>query len=461
VVDYRGAASDIYAQRVDSSGAIKWTANGVAICTATNSQYDPYIVSDGSGGAIICWSDVRSGIDRMYAQRVNASGVPQWTANGVSLTNSPSGQGRPRIVSNGAGGAIVAWHDVRNGDTDIFAQRILANGTLDPAWPPGGRAIATSYAEQELGGIVPDGSGGALLTWPQWSSGLARDIFVHHVLASGVLDPAWPATGLRLFTDPYDQSLPALASDNSGGALVAFKHYRTGHEILAQHVLASGAVDPAWPDTGRVLCRVGGDQLSLRIIGSGAGGAIVTWDDSRDDVGDIYAQRVLGTGEVDPVWPEDGRVISRASLFQLLPTIVADGAGGAVLAWEDRRTAAGQYGDDGEVFAQGVKANGQLGTFPTGVVDEPRTDFAIQSPYPHPLRTGSMIVRFTLPKAAAAVLEMFDIAGRRVIAREVGTLGAGPHAIDLAAERRGIPGVYFLRLTQGSLTRVRRIVVVD
>jgi len=72
-----------------------------------------------------------------------------------------------------------------------------------------------------------------------------------------------------------------------------------------------------------------------------------------------------------------------------------------------------------------------------------------------------MIVRFTLPKAAAAVLEMFDIAGRRVIAREVGTLGAGPHAIDLAAERRGIPGVYFLRLTQGPLTRVRRIVVVD
>jgi hypothetical protein len=43
------------------------------------------IVSDNAGGAIIAWRDTRSVNWDVYAQRVNASGVAQWTANGVPL----------------------------------------------------------------------------------------------------------------------------------------------------------------------------------------------------------------------------------------------------------------------------------------------------------------------------------------------------------------------------------------
>ena len=70
-----GTHMDIYSQRVDASGVVQWTADGVALCTASDSQADHAIVSDGAGGAIVVWRDRRSGWDEIYAQRVNASEI--------------------------------------------------------------------------------------------------------------------------------------------------------------------------------------------------------------------------------------------------------------------------------------------------------------------------------------------------------------------------------------------------
>jgi hypothetical protein len=52
---------NIYAKRVNSAGVVQWTAGSVAIFTAANDQLAPQIISDGSGGAIITWTDLRSG----------------------------------------------------------------------------------------------------------------------------------------------------------------------------------------------------------------------------------------------------------------------------------------------------------------------------------------------------------------------------------------------------------------
>jgi hypothetical protein len=54
---------------------------------------------------------------------------------------------------------------------------------------------------------------------------------------------------------------------------------------------------------------------------------------------------------------------------------------------------------------------------------------------------------------------MVDVSGRRVMAREVGSLGAGRHAVDLAAGRHLPPGLYLVRLTQGPNSRVVRTAV--
>src|SRR5438477_366894 len=98
----------------------------VPLCTAASAS--PTIVADGSGGAIVTWEDSRSGTHfDIYAQRVSAAGVPQWTANGVALSTTGGNQEYPVIVADGSGGAIVAWEDNRSGTSyDIYAQRVSA-----------------------------------------------------------------------------------------------------------------------------------------------------------------------------------------------------------------------------------------------------------------------------------------------------------------------------------------------
>ena len=70
-----------------------------------------------------------------------------------------------------------------------------------------------------------------------------------------------------------------------------------------------------------------------------------------------------------------------------------------------------------------------------------------------------MNVWFTLPNRDPAKLELIDIAGRRVIRQEVGSLGPGPHAVTLGATPRLRSGLYFLRLTQGARMLKARVVL--
>src|SRR2546426_11777920 len=65
----------------------------------------------------------------------------------------------------------------------------------------------------------------------------------------------------------------------------------------------------AWPHSPGVnvpLCTATFNQLNPTIVSDGAGGAIVTWYDNRGPYYDIYAQHVLASGAVDGGWPTAG-----------------------------------------------------------------------------------------------------------------------------------------------------------
>ena len=87
--------------------------------------------------------------------------------------------------------------------------------------------------------------------------------------------------------------------------------------------------------------------------------------------------------------------------------------------------------------------------------------FSLEGARPNPVVGRSLSVYFTLPSADRAVLELIDIAGRRVLEREVGSLGAGPHAVDLARAHALPAGVYLVRLTQGPNVRTTRAAVMN
>jgi len=352
--DARSGTTDIYAQRVDSVGVPKWTANGVAISTAAGSQSIPRLVADGAGGAIIVWQDNRSGTTGIYAQRVDSVGVPQWTADGLAITTVASLGGSPQLVADGAGGAIITWYEVRGGTSwDIYAQRVNGTGVLQ--WTAGGVPISSAADSQSFPQVVADGAGGAIIVWDDRRSGARSDIYAQRIDSAGI--PQWTADGVAICTAAGDhQRHPQLIADGAGGVIIAWQDFRSGttEDIYAQRVDSAGV--PQWTANGVAVSTAQGDQFNAQLAVDGAGGAIIVWtDDRREVAGDIYAQRVDSTGA--PQWTPNGIAISTAAGFQGNQQLIADGAGGAIVVWADGR---GAIPDPFNIYAQGITYSGLL-----------------------------------------------------------------------------------------------------
>lgn len=466
--DTRAGTNDIYAQHVVASGTVdaSWPVNGVAICSATGSQTSLVAVSDGSGGAIIAWLDFRSDTtSNVYAQHVLASGTvdSNWPVDGRALCLATGNQQRPTITSDGQGGAIVAWQDFRGGATaDIYCSRVLGSGVVDSAWPSDGLIVCDATGSQLVPDVVGDSQHGALVSWYDFRGGSTSDIYVQHVGGSGIVDQTWPANGKLLCSATGNQQIPRSVSDGAGGAIVAWMDFRnaaTGTDLYAQHIRADGIVDPAWPLDGRDLCTAFGNQQNHTIVQDGAGGAIVSWEDTRAaGQFDVYSHHMLASGAVDPLWPTNGRAICTAATNQQLPVTLADGSGGAVVAWADYRATGGAFAD---IYAQRVQADGQLGGSVVDVPVEQLLALTLDGLRPNPWNGGSLTLRFSLANDAAATLEVLDAAGRRVTARQLNPRSGGIRVETLELTHRLVPGVYFARLRQGPAERVKRFVVLE
>src|SRR5262249_53894397 len=180
----------------------------------------------------------------------------QWTANGIPVSTGTGNQvlDIAAIASDGSGGAIVTWEDNRSGAYDIYVQHILSSGVVDPAWPAGGLAVCTATGDQLTPALTRDGANGALVTWSDYRGGATSDVYAQHVLGSGVVDPVWPANGVAVCTATDDQQKPTIASDMAGGGVIVWNDHRSGNfDIYAHHVLSSG-VDSGWPSNGSVVC---------------------------------------------------------------------------------------------------------------------------------------------------------------------------------------------------------------
>lgn len=444
-----------------------WPANGRAICSVAGNQSGISLVSDNSGGAVLTWRDFRVDTTQaVYGQHLLANGQVDaaWPVNGRALLTQPNNFNRPitiRTIPDGHGGAIFAWENFNGGATaDIYAQRVRANGTLDPAWPVAGRAVCAAANDQLNPNIISDGAGGAIVCWDD-ARGAAIDIYAQRVRADGSVDPAWPVDGRLVCAAAGNQQLPQAAADGLGGALIAWVDFRGGvsSDVYAHHVFANGTVDAAWPTDGRAVCTAIGNQNAIVAAPDGTGGVLLGWQDSRvvSSSPDIYAHHVLPSGAVDPAWPANGRAISTATGGQSGLLMLADGSGGAILTWGDQRSGAA----NADVYAQRVQANGTLGGT---VVDVPRAAsraLALDAVNPNPWTGGTLTLSFSLSNDAGATLDVIDIAGRCVASQLIVARGPGRRSTTLELGRRLAPGIYLVRLRQGGGVRSRRFAILD
>lgn len=295
-----GSNSDIYAQRINSAGVVQWTTDGIAICTATGDQILPAIASDGLGGAFITWTDKRSVDWEIYAQHINSSGVLQWIANGLIISNATSSQRYPGIISDGSGGAIISWEDSRSGVSwDIYAQRISSTGTMQ--WTSNGVAIC-NFSGSQLGvKIVSDSSGGAIISWMDLRNGIDNDIYAQKLNAVGIVQ--WTNNGVAVCSAPNAEAVyPRIVSDGSGGVVISWEDTRNSnyYDVYAQRVDAKGTI--RWSKDGIVISKGPNLQENSDMISDGLGGTFIVIQDRRNGIDwDIYIQHIDSMGVM--LWP--------------------------------------------------------------------------------------------------------------------------------------------------------------
>ena len=499
-----GAQDDIYVQRVDPNGNVLWGIGGKAVCDTTGYQSDPAIVSDGAGGAIVVWSDGRDLLSGspLYAQRISAAGTIMWTRQGLRVSGANARQDLPSLTSDGLGGAVAVWMDTRFGDYDIMAQRVESNGTM--SWGLGDRIVAFTTGRQTGPQIVQDGAGGYVVVWTDARNSGDFDIYANRLSPTGLY--TWAQNGVPVCVDSNPQFNPQLVPDNTGGAIFVWEDYRglggpdiyaqringlnvaqwtangiavsdaggsqdspqvapdgsggmflawndsrngSNYDIYVQHLNTAGA--SAWTAKGLAVCTAAGNQLNPRVTPNGAGGIIVAWGDARSGLySDLYVDRVSSSGALTS--GGGGLPLAVADYDQQLPKLVPDPSGGAIVAWEDKR----YNGAYPQIYAQRfLVATTAIAERPVGPSP------GILTSAPNPFRSSTEI-KFAISRPGDAVLDVFDLSGRRVFTQTLVGLDAGLHRVAFRGRDDAghllSSGVYIARVRSKEATSSARIV---
>ena len=264
------------------------TAINTPICTEAAKQIDPRIMEDGVGGAYITWKDYRptNALPDIYIQRIDAKGNVKWISNGIGVCTDIKDQSTPAICSDMKGGAIVAWSDWRTGiERDLYAQRIDSNGNIK--WMVNGANISNLSNREHSEKITSDGKGGVIIAFEKQIAGV-WDVWAQRLDSSG--NKMWGAGGIRVCPTDTNKSKRnhRIAKDRSGGAIISWQDNRTGadnytntnYDIYAQRINANGIL--LWGNTGKPISVGIGDQLNAKIdLDSASNGAIIAWQDTR------------------------------------------------------------------------------------------------------------------------------------------------------------------------------------
>ncbi len=456
--------------RVGSDGAIAagWSVNGVLLVSASNTIFGDLRVQPNPGGgalaSVLSTVAISGGSNDGLVARVRANGViAQTSGTPPYLSNhNPPGVGPATATGDGANGIFATWHDW-DGGLDFTGAHWDSSGAQ--SWP-----VPTYFPGDAV--PVADGAGGVYVSG---RSNQTFQILTQCRQGNGSTYPGWPAAGVAY---SGSQAFNGTSFRNTAAGLLACWSERLGteYDIRAFLVAPNATAAPGWAFGGNPVCTAAGNQTLPLLVPDGFGGVIAAWIDQRDDATtgqDIYATRLLDGGPVAARaslvsavaetgvirldwWSPDGAAFaatverqSRGAGYVALTDLRADGAGH--LRYEDREVEPGETYDYRLVVFEGGGRT-VLGEVSLAVPRPP--EFALEPARPNP-SAGPITIACVLPSTAPARLEVLDVGGRRVLAHELAG-AAGRQVLRLDEDLP--PGLYLVRLTQGSRVATGRVV---
>ena len=372
--------------------------------------------------------------------------------------------------ANNQNGFIV-WTCPRSG---TYSLRMFNNITDNATCCPSG-----SYYEVLTGEATP-GSGS-----------VARD--QRDVMVVSSPDGSSFSAPTRPNNDPpyFDDWLPEVAVSGDGRLYAFWYGWHESPDLTCggeSHLYLARSDDggATWSDVGRVTDAITAWTFTVSNIQPNQGDYIAlfandlnlypAWTDGRFGNPDIFAMALplsstpalvsLASADAEPnrvtvTWYAASDQVMEAYVYRL------EGQDWVLKAVVDRDGQNRLTYVDTDVFP-GVKYSYRLGVREGGfeqyfgevsVIVPSLNYLRIESVRPNPT-SREVWVSFTLPQGGPARLSLIDIGGRRVRAREVGSLGPGKHLLDLGAGLHLPTGVYVVRLEQGGKVETSRVSVV-
>jgi hypothetical protein len=355
-----GSDLDIYAYKISPTGVFLWGANGVTLSSNTDFEPSPKVTETSDGNFVFVWPRIpNSGTGSIRMQKLDASGVPQYAADGIPIQGGTNEH--PAfcdVVAADNGSFVVEWvRDIASFQSPrhIRAQKFSAAGAAIWAAPVAVYDLnSVPIAYQPI--VQTDGAGGALFCWHR-SLNNVYDSLVQHLDASGA--EVFAHNGLLVSTEPnryrLDPSLAFLPA--SGDLIVGFEKTDLNQSqwgVGIQRISSAGV--RLWTDNGIELLPVNGTAKDfVRCVPYGNGAELFCFDQPNTP---LLQHRVLGfrvDGLGAEVWNGAPVVLSSILSSKDDLDVVVDGSGMARAVWHDERT------DSGDIYVQNANVDGSLG----------------------------------------------------------------------------------------------------
>ena len=340
--DLRDGINDVWVQRFDAAGNPQDTAFRVNDDAAYIAHPYPGVGIDDLGNFVVCWYDRGEDID-IWAQRYDAAGNPLGGNFRVSDDPGENYQMYPAMAMDPAGNFVITWYDDRNGNYDIYAQQ----------YDDAGNPVGANFLVNDDGGtslqtrpwVAMNQSGNFTIAWTDYRNG-NYDIYAQRYDAAG--NPVGVNFQANDDVGTQAQYNPSVAMDTLGDFVISWYDRRNAHyDIYAQRYDTAGTpIDSNFlvnDDVGTYA------QYYPRTAMGVAGDFVITWYDDRSGNNDIWAQRYDAAGDPLGVNYKVNDDLGTAS--QYLPDIAIDSSGNYIITWYD-------YRFDSDIYAQMYDADG-------------------------------------------------------------------------------------------------------
>ena len=254
------------------------------------------------------------------------------------------------------------------------------------------------------------------------------------------------------------QSGAQCVSNGVGGAVITWQDHRNENwDIYAQRADSSGLL--LWDTNGIGVCMADSTQGPYVVETDNRSGAIIAWKDYRADNWDIYCQRVDSSGVLQ--WGEDGLGVCTTQERQNWgPVLVGDAEGGVIISW-------GETGNGGRVRAQRVDSSGNLRW--GGIRDEPwggtlPREVKLEQNWPNPFNANTAIgYQLSAVRPFHTTLKVYNILGEEVRTLVDKRQRPGEYQVVWDGKDKGgrdvSSGIYFCQLRVGRFSQTRKMVL--